>query len=695
MTDISIEINGLKDVLETTGFNWMFQRGLTAYHCTLLLKPSAVDRIFALSNPLTIKLTNNKTGKSLEIKNLYALKKKHSQKFKSEIELVDPRFFLSYQKVTGRYNVKRFCGILNIMPVQNQILEDYFSYPVAIYRSWSIKNGQVLNWRHRTEATGEPHDVIELADKILKEVCVINGKNFYGGIRGDQTKFTKVKPDDIEYFGEPVITVIQSLLRFGKATTVFLPDGKVYLQPLDDLTYKTYLESLQPKYLLSGKFYDQDNSHVMPDSVDVLFKKEEEVVVEVKENSDNVYDEIINDFGDIKPIARNVVRIPANMRILGEDYVKGEWCPINYMLDEFGVSESLLRDSWFTDMFMNRFMIEIRKIMNPADWVSDPIGVRIAQTLREGYRKYYQFDPSWYEQILDIKPNMVSIVNWVTMSQPPSIVLTNYLIAFRINKFSKRAENVPWAINMEIAPWDESAEELLDNLANPKLDFAAAINVQAKAGSKPAISPFTVSMADKDAGVFQINTNSDLQFNIYDSFFFTVDEDELPKWEITSFAEGWEKVKQEAQHRFITVFQVVRGTPNDKSQMHTINVELDKIGYKKGIFPKWEISSTRINARFNYKNELQDADIMEGFAKGEAEKAIWCLKDRYVGSATFGGIIDIDKAMVGFVDSIRIQERDGGFTTSVSIPEIPPDVDLWNFLPPHVIKKAFRQLGGD
>ncbi len=681
-TDISIAINGHTDILETSGFNWMFQRGLNAYHCTLSVKPSAADRLFALSNPLKLTLTNNKHNTKLEINNLYALKKKHSGKFKSEIELVDPRFFLSYIKMTGRYNVKRFCGMLQVMPVQNRILEDYFSYPIAIYRSFSIKNGQILKWKHRLEQSGEPYNVIELADKILKEVCIVNNKNFYGGIRGKEEYFTKVKPDDLEFFGEPVVTTIQSLLRFGKGTVVFLPDGKIYLQPLDDPDYATYLKELQPKYLLAGQFYEQDNSHVMPESVDVLFKKEDEIIIECRETTDNSdHYTGIDDFK--KPETRNVVRVPANMMILGEQYVKGEWCPINDMMAEFRVPEKWLRENWFTDMFINKFMIELRGIKNPQDWVADPTGVRIAQTLKEGYRKYYQFDPSWYEQIMDIKPNMVSIVNWITMSQPPSVVIGNYVIAFRLNKFSKRVENAPWAVNMIIAPWGKTALQLLDEMSNRN------------SADNPAISPFTVSIADKDAGVFQVNPNMDLQLNIYDSFFFTVDEDKLPKWQIESTAAGWEQVQQEEKHRFVTVFSVVRGTPNDKGQMHKINVDIDKLGYKKGIFPKWEIFSTRLNARFNYKNELLDADILEGFAKGEVEKAIWCLKNRYVGTATFGGVIDINKAMVGFVDAIRISERDGGFVSSVSIPEIPPDVDLWNFLPPNVIKKAFRQHGGE
>ena len=672
------KIGGI-EMKRDVGVSWSYTAGTKHYELNLTVPHATAEAIFKKPlNQVTIEFMDINHSKRT-IKNLSCVKKQKVDYFNTEIKIVDARFFLQYLKCFARYNMKRVVNKFEIVPDAPKAARDWWLYPDYTWLYWSVKNATPPSWDNQTPAKGTPYSTLDIADDICKQVF----GDFYGGIKSSE-KLINAAPDDLDFVGLPLKSVLDRLLNYAAANLGYFPDNKFYIFAKEDnYGWDKKLLKWQKEFRTNVELAElsyPDYSRLIPKTIKVFFRKEKEIIIEAGDgNTLTAFD------WDLYPEVRNVTQIPRNMKIDGVFYRRGEYIEISKLINWLGLTEDLVRKRWRDP---NPLMILYcnKKGYDPMLFpVQHPIEASLLSRIKADYRTLFQINPEWMSRVLTLKPIRASMVDWTSQTRQPSQVWTNYSGAYliRVEAEYVKKRGGEWGFTRYDAPYSNTAEKIIKQTDN---DFMQNINE-----ADEIVSPFEVQIVNEKLGIIRFTPMRDLHLEVIE--FFPGVLKNMPKVAIQKMPRFWSMCNLAEKYRIITVMSAIFATPNNEDQLYCVEVPTVNFGYNNASYPKpWEIISFKVNARENFEGKIIDQDLLTAVAHNEAKLMIRNLKSYLQGTLILAGNFKLE--LFGYAESITYSFDKGGIKTRLHIPAIPPPLELYSIMKKQE-RKIFSALEGE
>jgi hypothetical protein len=664
---------------EGTSLAWSYTSGVQHFEISIPLPKEDAEQLWKVAPyGITIKMYDIYSQTRI-IKNLSVVDIEKDNYHKSSVRIADPRFFSQYLRWVGRYNVKSIVNDYEIIAAGPRVARDWWLYPNYVWKFWSVKNGQAPNWDNQRPPLGEPYTTLELADMIMRDIY---GTELYGGIKKSE-HYLQAAPDDLEFVTQPVQSVLQQLLNYAYADVCFDTDNKLYIYCVEDnYSQDTKLLKWQNNYRTEADLASLEihrYSKQMPKEVRVFFIKEQEIVIDI--NTDKTQT-VQADKMLLYPDTRNVTRLPRNTEIKGVYYKRGTYVQMDDLLEHLGLTDEEVCSGWRNPNTLLSIYCKKNGYNVDTFPVAHPMLYRLISQIKYDYRVLYQINPEWMAKIVSLQAVRAAIVDFVTGTRQPSLVWAIYSGALKVRIPATEAKDKKYDWGFDRDNFNGASTESVIEATDK--DINANIDVEEK------VSDFEVNIENAKLGVIRFTPITDAQTEQLEKFPSKLLN--RPTQNIESSGDMWVNCKLSESHRLATVLTAIFAYPNDKDSMYYVDVPVEDIGLTPGEYPKrYEYRSTRMNARFDFKGNIVDEALIGALAKGEAIKALRFLKDRIEGELKMPGNFRLE--FFGYTRAITYS-YEGGIKTKVSIPQVPPPIELYSLLGKSA-KKIFNEIEPD
>jgi len=376
------------------------------------------------------------------------------------------------------------------------------------------------------------------------------------------------------------------------------------------------------------------------------------------------------------------------LEINGETLARSSWAKLTDQLEAWGAFGLFNRVLTLEDIRRSIFRYGYASFQQA--WGNNPnIPPDIVNLLRVGmvaehYRRTYQVDPTFHQNIEAYRPFRVSVLNFQTGTYAPAEVYSDWIRRPSYKGFTTIGQG-----------------------QNTEQGWAARGFANRLATVRPA--PAGVQILDQQAGILRVIPFLD-PYNLSNSMAFGFPKDgRIPSQDLGNanrvanelFAR-WDLVELEAGYQMSVLMTIVSGAPNNNDRFHQVRVNAADVAPAVGpsVGPPVEIRIMPAvrTARFRWDDSqaleieaavrgdekavmpvdiLVNEDEIADVAKAAAERFYDTLRDRPVGSAT----VDMGPHDPGgTIDSVR-QHMAGGTTFSVlTFQEVREPLELWRYL---------------
>jgi hypothetical protein len=220
--------------------------------------------------------------------------------------------------------------------------------------------------------------------------------------------------------------------------------------------------------------------------------------------------------------------------------------------------------------------------------------------------------------------------------------------------------------------------------------------------------PAEINVLSPDLGIINIQFYQDLQQYVYQIIPSPVDN--IP---FIAFAELdqhiWEQASLSEDFDLSVLMSVIFSVPNNDARLEQRQFTPESLGHAEGN-PQLikEIFSRRQTAGYRWTDSsratltpngvevtgsiLENEEVIDAISRAEADRFLFHMKDRAIGSYALTGWETVDFYPSGNAQSVDITFRSGGLFTNVDLSNPPLPKTFMELLPSNVRKFLFRQL---
>lgn len=356
-------------------------------------------------------------------------------------------------------------------------------------------------------------------------------------------------------------------------------------------------------------------------------------------------------------------------------YNIGEYVEIKEYLSLFGLTEDLLRETFFGDILRKELSFFF---LNPTSFQQEGLAGAIASNIKSSYRQLFMIDPYFLDRIKNWEDKRVEIVDFFSGYRPPSPTFMDYTVIPKVRDLQQvRGETNNFQTkSVRINDFDPKREKdtlFSINVVNPSLGIFAV--------SSPPITDTTVAENIPSA------LEEDVPIN--------------PTFGGDPFLSG---AKLAVDHTMETLVSVVWNyDPRDKfdssdivlkdGKYHDIvyNFLTGNAQFGPSLGPEVEFLSNREFARYNKDLELVNDGIINAIADAEVAKIMNRYKDRIAGYITLPFFVDFP--LLGNLQTVTYtMSPNTGFTTSIDVTQPPFDPTVESQLSDSDRQYLYKQL---
>ena len=683
---MTASINGIQ-LGPDSGAAWSLQAGTSPYQVDITMDTTTADAIVAAKGPFESTMMIGELSFSrLTATGTSPTNSPHE----ASLTVADARWAWPRAWVKRSYNLRRRTGLTriagdNVANVQQD--EDYMP--------WSMDYG-------------EPWLTIDILKDVLQSVHGAED----GKVVFDSGTIDLPIIEGLEIDSPGDVAIGRVLAEIGGGISVYLDrEGVCHVYDLTDGTEAKLLgvttgtrergakNSDLPRVVGFPVFAMSDRSVERPMYIRVLFSCAVELRFDADENSTpaNKVSKIETGPQDLK--AQNVVAIPEDATIGGEELTVGSWVPLTDYLDYLS-TQSTPRISGkglpsLTYELLNRAWLHAAL---ESYGILDPSGLwarRIA-AIRGAYRRIYRIERPYSESARAFASRRVKLQDAET---------DGYLAS---PCYFDHAEWITWrGVDAAHAAAGPTSQEIVRNRFAKPPGPNGIIGTPIEDLNE---APANISMVDPALGIFSVDFRPSIAAraaNYIHSALITTPSGDPTEEGATWLQDG----ELYSARQFSTILSVIMEAPNDWQQFYNVY----DYGDSEGRGPAYEI---RIDpgvalARFDWDDaraaevkawfagDLSASDIgdlkdpinlpeLKAVAAKKAREIFARFEDSYEGGLTTG---QRDLAMTGSAKEIRHEASPNGILTSVSMPEGRPAIDLSQYMPASVRKLIDR--GGE
>lgn len=686
---------------------WGCVPGPLPYRVSVIMPDGAgIEALRKLQNPVTLKMDIdgdiglNDARFEGEWKRLYLTEPRRVDAFTWSFELADQRV---------RWHGKRFTWTSNrtwrlnefgegvprqIDPNDPGALRQPFDrYAEFRYLPWS-KNGNA------------PWTARELLLRVLNELEGGTNRLVEGQDNG-------VVVERQEWLEEPVERVIAELCNLSRSAVGVLPDGRVHVYRTEEIIDANAVMPMSRPPIDGGRIFMQDLSRVRPAEVKVrAAKRVETLIVAVTAQPGSsapaasgspvigptrsaIPDEgrceiTEQDYETGRAVAcYNVVKLPRDITVGVTTYQRDTWVPMGVFLQAIGISESDVRDQWFSKIFVFEHAVVNagRGIADPPD----PVRMMEALAILQHYRQSWQIDPYWVQRWESWDTTRASLIDPVTRYALPTPVWSDFCVVPSVflpaHAKAKRAyRKRAWNYLLDEEPPDGDGAKI----DRTQTYTASALEVQ-----------------DAQLGVFRVAYPQDLEAVVQEIVPSGVDN--LPVISAGGDVLLWQDASLRQIHRMEAVVSVTpavdaTGRPSDRRLLEI------SMPVRNGQGPPQELLITEEVARYPHPAGLVGEDsekarqaaeaqlpsnigLLVNLAQTKANILQHSYVDRLSGYASFPGADAKKLKLFGPCRGIYVEfDESGGLRSHYDCTSPPPIPELITRLSPAERRYLYRQL---
>lgn len=363
----------------------------------------------------------------------------------------------------------------------------------------------------------------------------------------------------------------------------------------------------------------------------------------------------------LPPRLENVLALPEDAKINGEDLVQGTWVQLSDYLDFLNSTDAggaggppgdlppltidILRKGYLSGI--------LSSYASPA---VDPSGVWAfrTQSVHNSYRLKFRLRKTWMDRIKQVRPYRVAILSPETGARGPATVYADHAFWSTWRwKEHKRNSDRP-----------ELAKILRNVYANATTNPGNIIGTNIE---DLRAAPATVTIDDEDQGIFTLSWLLDFTGQAMRVFPSAFDSDTIPSDDPEEDNQWHQFGHLTSTHEVSVVLTVSAGAPNSLKQLHKVDVFPEAAdGPADGPEFHVRVSPQRSIARFPWDDD-KDQQVWDAFTPGNNAD----LTDALGEPINTGEIEDVAKAIGRSVYSFFRDHVEGGFTGAFQ-----PDVGL-------------------
>lgn len=573
------------------------------------------------------------------------------------IRVADRRHRWKYIRYYGRHNLRRRVNdpikVVDLLEAQQVQLSESFKRDnletifKERYRNWTVK------------PDGDPYTSKELAGHVMRAILLeLDEADAFDVESFDAQEDNGDLPDQSELIGATTAEAMNLLLTRAELQVGVDQGGEVRIydpyQPLEtpDAT------SLRLK---AGYLRVPDLSRIRPATIEIAAQAwhDRRMVFRATgtHETESLDDLTANSHPEDFANFENVIKIPFDDVINGEDVVAGTYVDIVDALSAWSINENDVRTMWFFGGEGLKFKYA-RRISPLGKVYQDPIQSRRIQAILSSYLQLFRLNPVMMDMIRDWDVTTVSLIDPITRTPQPSPVYMNWT---------------------ELKP----ATPLIANSANPDdvmdkfSSFAGLLDgfdISLLKASYEAAPARVMIEGDKDLGVFRIAMLPSLDGTVAERIPGHINNplnifDSATRKKVQLFTKAM-SLQTQAQFRMEIVMSFMDGAPNSDEvdplqHKNTFYRRIIEDPKQTGLVPKMMLHLRTESARFNENSELVNAAQIDALMDAEARAAWKSFDDREVGTPEFSHDPSHRWRLSAHVRGIRFQRKPDGKTAVI------------------------------
>lgn len=464
-----------------------------------------------------------------------------------------------------------------------------------------------------------------------------------------------------------------------------------------------------------------DNTNERPRRLRVYFRTEREMRFNYLEQDEET---IERGKRDLDNFLVNVAILPQDVQSAsdGKIYRRGTVLPIQkviqlwnedvenpppFIRDANGKIDQQLTFSleWIRKFIMSPAMAMQMTLDSRLKNIPDDVFAARASVLYNSFRTLYQINPALLDFIETLKPERTAIADNVTGKRAASTVVCDHFVLYTARYFGLPSQfNAARDAGANVYGWKGGNEEVTDF---GQLPFRDGV-----------VSPYRVSIVNKQLGVIQISPVPDITGNYASVIPSLFSEENIPYVAVGS-GNRWQlnQMPYERQFRLSTILTATLRAPNDAGRFWT--VDKGQVGNGNGPVEERFFGLTHAGIEWVDKNDtrvqgvrgqppvapselrvergklhleggrLINPQVINNIADAMYQDSVFENQDRFLGSVSHPGI-DKDFVPQGQVNQVAITHQDGQIYTTYDArnPEATPP--LWELLDSETQALLFR-----
>lgn len=505
--------------------------------------------------------------------------------------------------------------------------------PVLRYRPWSLKRPLFGVPGLAPEDQERPWPALDIAIALLvgRESYAYRISNNVGNPRwtwrpgilkdtsklrvvGDPEYYSDYAPDKVVWECKPVKDALAEMLELARAGIYVGRDGVVTIFPIDDDDPNTggripggvRAANVSGAWFEAGSAFLEklDNRAYRPSAVRCAFSRLHEIDLRVTSALFTSPDEQM----------QNVTPAPAErfISLLNKTVAAGELVPTQILLRSYQVNDELVITYW---NLRSELAARIKEANGLSRTLPDQEIDTLVINLQESYRQLFKLRDEWVEVLKSLQSSLVTVID-SNGRQSPGLVFCKYPV---INGF-------------------RAAREFLEEEGSS----VAGYNIDASSVTGDS-APYFVTIEDEELGLLRVSPVSDQQngdvFLNIPSGFKQEKVDQLYA-HLNASGADWGNVPLEENWSLTLRISAEFFEPNDESRFLMIEVPAQAIESDvTALGPPREVKFDREPARFDWREQLVNSEMLKAIAAAEARRIMYSFRDRWVatGPLKFAG----------------------------------------------------------
>lgn len=712
---------GGKPILNSSPVIWPLREGVKPVVQSFDMAPDDADSIVSTGGPIEL-VIKPPQGAPVTVKNLWVLNVSPGEdKYISSVVVADRRWMWSYTHILRRYNIRRNVGTKRLIANDQIAAVNPTAFQVS-YWTWSLDGGKI--WVTSS-----------MLPDVLKAVSEAEysktGSRFTFTIDervGDNIKALPIEDLTLDDPGDQAVFRALSYLPLGMLYVDY--DGTVVVTSKATGDERGILQALMPEIAGEGHTDLVKNTLVRPRSIEFLFTREVEIVLDFVENTLDA-NQTQTAAGDAR-VMENVLPSPDYQLTTGDGVpnsrapiVQGTYITFGEAFNYWGnmptissngggrkLDHDIMQRALVPGMDLTAALLKTGSQPDNNGTIK-PWTARI-NTALSCYRTMFRVAPKYMDRALSIRAYRVTTIDPISGTRAPAPAFGDYCWLYTQQTLLKQVRQANSS--------DGSPDWIINKTAYP---------TSGKLDSTAEVSPCIVRVVDEDQGIIQLVYMPNPVYGMNETILPSqMQLSTLPTADITNrtrpisfdmVTNSQQTPKLSPAFKLKVLLTAVPAAPNSAQQLHKItvspsdvsgmmpNAETAGLNDAQGpvmqirIGPQIEVArvqwndnaSTEIDRCFGIgdgqpnlgglvinegaPSDLQNGASLNAIAKAAAARLYASLCDRFEGRMS--GYMNGGISPAGWASSIEHRlSQDGVAVTSVALPDQVPQFNLFSFL---------------